>query len=154
MVYTYVNSIDGSSGSKEVYLLTSLCIHHLFGVLACSKPMPVKNASSLVLEQTESCDLSQGWDGCLGKTIRVTGTTPTMIYSHPILSSPSGIDSVQSYIDVGEKQLIVLSEETWECHENVSLSGVLKEIHLGGPEGTRGSYRNFYISQSSVQCIP
>ena len=64
-----------------------------------------------------------------------------------------GVDSVQKYIQVGELQLIILSDSDWICSGDVQVTGILKEIDMGGPEGTRGSYRNYYISKVNSMFI-
>ena len=99
------------------------------------------------------CDFKQKRDGCLGKVIQIHGSVPKMIYNHPMINTPLGPDSIQSYLEIEDQQLIILSEEQWNCSGKVEITGILKEIDMGGPEGTRNSYRNYYISQSTINCL-
>jgi hypothetical protein len=99
------------------------------------------------------CDFEQRKQECIDQLVQIKGSVPQMVYSHPILSSPSGTDSVQRYLQVGEQQFIVLSDSDWTCSGEVHVTGFLKEIYMGGPEGTRNSYRNYYISKSKIQCL-
>ena len=120
---------------------------------ACSVSSSQKKVSEPVIGEKKRCDFAQKNQECIGQLVQIKGSIPQMVYSHPILSSPSGVDSVQKYIQVGELQLIILSEGDWTCSGDVQVNGILKEIDMGGPEGTRGSYRNYYISKSEIQCL-
>ena len=112
-----------------------------------------KVSEPVVIDVQKQCDFAQQKQECIGQFVQIKGSVPQMVFSHPILSSPSGVDSVQKYIQVGELQLIILSEGDWTCSGDVQVNGILKEIDMGGPEGTRGSYRNYYISKSEIQCL-
>ena len=127
----------------------------LFLFACASTSAQKKNMPSVSspVESQELCDFEQKKGDCIEKNIRVVGTIPKMVYSHPIISSPSGMDSVQSYLDLEDQQLIILSETSWECSGKVEVIGVLQEIDMGGSEGTRNSYRNYYISQSTIRCF-
>jgi hypothetical protein len=125
----------------------------LFACTSTSEQKKNIPSVSSPVEPQELCDFEQKKGDCIEKNIRVIGTIPKMVYSHPIISSPSGIDSIQSYLDLEDQQLIILSENSWECSGKVEVIGVLQEIDMGGPEGTRNSYRNYYISQSTIRCF-
>jgi hypothetical protein len=108
---------------------------------------------SNIQQEQDMCDFTTKKQECIGKYVQVKGLIPEMIHSHPILSSPSGIDAIQSYLDIGEQQIIILSQATWDCSGDVEVTGILKEVDMGGSEGTRGSYRNNYIVQSTIRCL-
>ena len=128
----------------------------LFYLISCStSSMSKKDSSSVIstLENQSICPFSDEKQDCIGKHVRVTGEQPKVLYSHPIISLPSGVDSVQSYLDLEDQQLIILSEEPWDGKGRVEVFGLLLEIDMGGPEGTRSSYRNYYISKSTIRCL-
>ena len=113
----------------------------------------VSNSINAAIDTSKLCSFEQRNQECIDELVQINGSVPLMIYSHPILSLPSGVDSVQKYLQVGEQQLIVLSNGDWDCSGEVQVTGILQEIVMGGPEGTRGSYRNYYISKSKIQCL-
>jgi hypothetical protein len=125
-------------------------------VLACSVSSSQKKVSEPitgVVDAKSRCDFEQRKQECIDQLVQIKGYIPQMVYSHPILSSPSGIDSVQKYLQIGEQQFIILSDSDWMCSGEIQVTGLLKEIDMGGPEGTRGSYRNYYISKSQIICL-
>ena len=81
---------------------------------------------------------------------KAIGSVPEMIYAHPMISTEN---SIQSYIQIEDEQLIVLSEQPIDCNKQFQVVGLLQEIDLGGAPGTRGSYKNFYFSDSTIQCL-
>ena len=127
----------------------------LLFALACSvsSRQRVSEPKTSIVDAKKRCDFEQKKQECIDQLVQIKGSVPQMVYSHPILSSPSGIDSVQKYLQVGEQQFIILSDSDWRCSGEIQVTGILKEIDMGGPEGTRGSYRNYYISQSQIQCL-
>ena len=128
----------------------------LLFALACSVSSSKKKVSEPmtgVVDAKKRCDFEQQKQECIDQLVQIKGSVPQMVYSHPILSSPSGIDSIQKYLQFGEQQFIILSDSDWNCSGEIQVTGVLKEIDMGGPEGTRGSYRNYYISKSQIQCL-
>ena len=123
--------------------------------LACATPKttsPQPQTVPALSPSIEVCDFATKQSTCLGQQVSIFGMVPQTVYSHPIVSS-SGANAVQSYIDVDGRQLIVLSAEPVSCSNQIQVSGILREVDLGGPAGTRGSYRNFYIEQSTVICL-
>ncbi len=63
-----------------------------------------------------------------------------------------GGDARQVYLDVGEVQIIVVTEDTADCVGPMTAEGRLTVIDLGGPEGTRQSYRGLAIRDATVRC--
>ena len=124
-------------------------------ILSCaasSVQRTVVESTSSTISASTLCDFEQRKQECIGQLVQITGNTPQMLHSHPIISSPSGIDSVQKYLQFGEQQLIILSDRDWTCIGEIKVTGLLQEINMGGPTGTRGSYKNYYISESKIQC--
>ena len=134
----------------------------LFLLLACASapktPPGPEPLSGEPKEQAEGamtiCPFESAPEACLGKRVQWEGTVPEFAHSHPMITSPSGETAVQSYIEVDESQYILLSTEPHECTGSMVAQGILGEVDLGGAPGTRGSYRNFYLSDASIRCIP
>ena len=125
-------------------------------VFACSLFSNQKKVSepiTIPIDTNTLCNFEQLKQECIDQLVQIKGSVPQMVYSHPIISSPSGSDSVQKYVQVGEQQFIILSDGDWMCSAEIQVMGILKEIDIGGPDGTRGSYRNYYISKSKIQCL-
>ena len=115
---------------------------------ACLKSTP----QSSIETSSDFCSPEKDWSVCLEKEVSLSAKLPPMLYQHPLISSPTGVDSVQSYIEVEERQIIVLSEEKNICSGVFIAQGTLKKISLGGEPGTRGSYENYYLSQTRFLC--
>ena len=118
----------------------------LFAACLKSTSQPSSTTSS------DFCSPEKDWSVCLEKEVSLSAKRPPMLYQHPLISSPTGVDSVQNYIEVEERQIIALSEEQNVCSEVFVAQGVLKKISLGGAPGTKGSYENYYLSQTRFLC--
>ena len=103
-------------------------------------------------EDKPLCDFNANARECLDQRVRWVGTIPSMLLAHPDVSGPDGPSGVQSYIDVDGQQYILLVPEIPTCTDGIEATGTLKEIDLGGPEGTRNSYRNYYLANAEVRC--
>jgi hypothetical protein len=80
-----------------------------------------------------------------------------MVSQHPLIapmSQPGGPPAMQqTYIEVGEgSQIIVLSKEADKCTGTKRVVGTLREINMGGPEGTKQSYRGWSINDATITC--
>ena len=127
----------------------------LWLILACANPKttsPQPQVLPVAPPESQFCDFASKGRACLGQQIRIVGLAQQPVYSHPVLSS-TGANAVQSYVDFDDRQFVVLSAEQVSCSHKMEVSGVLREVDLGGPAGTRGSYRNFYIEQSTIRCV-
>ena len=120
----------------------------LIFLLACLK----KSSPQLELSDKQFCTLTTEWRDCLEKDVSLSASVPNVVMQHPILAAPMGDDSIQNYITVGERQIIALSNIQNPCAKNFVVQGLLKEISLGGPAGTRGSYSNYYLSNTQFVC--
>ena len=116
--------------------------------LACAStsktPTPVNHSNA-------HCTLSQDWSSCLDKKVYVQAEHPKMIMQHPMLSS-TGDNAKQSYAEVSQKQIVVLSGVDNSCSGSFSVEGILKKVSLGGEPGTKNSYSNYYISSARFVC--
>ena len=99
------------------------------------------------------CSFQSTPEACLGQTVTWTGSIPTFVHSHPIVPTPRDELSVQSYIEVGDSQYILLSSRPHNCDGLLEAKGTLGEINLGGPQGTRGYYRNYYLAATEISCV-
>ena len=142
-------------------------LRHLMGFtlvwVACAKAPPAEPEpptsldSSLAIAPLKGqntqfiCNFAADAPACLGMSVRWIGTVPEMVMSHPMVDEQGRTQ--QSYIEVDGQQYILLSAEAHGCSGKMEATGVLKEIDLGGPEGTRGSYRNYYLSDAEIRCL-
>lgn len=97
------------------------------------------------------------WSTCIGKRVELRGKEPKMVYQHPMIapmSRPGGPPTMQqSYLEVGEgTQVIVLSKDADKCSGAKRVTGTLGEINMGGPAGTKESYRGWSINDATVTC--
>lgn len=97
------------------------------------------------------------WSSCIGKRVEVRGKEPKMVYQHPMIapmSAPGGPPTMQqSYLEVAEgSQIIVLSKTMPKCGEGKRVTGTLREINLGGAEGTKESYKGWSIDDATITC--
>ena len=125
----------------------------LFFACSAKSEHPAASAS-LATTQAQVCSYLKQKEQCLGQITQVIGAAPEMVYAHPMISVDPSKKSIQSYIQIEDQQLIVLSEQTFHCDGTMEVTGILEKIDLGGPEGTRGSYKNYYFSQSTIRCLP
>lgn len=91
------------------------------------------------------------WDECDGKILTVHGTAANLVRSHPSVAGPMG-NQTELYMDVGDAQLIVVTEQAKRCDGAMTAVGTLQVIDLGGPAGTKGSYRGLAIQDAKVSC--
>ena len=120
-------------------------------LFACSNKSQTSTAQTSALQTTQNlCSYKDNKELCLGQMTKAIGSVPEMIYAHPMISTEN---SIQSYIQIEDEQLIVLSEQPIDCNKQFQVVGLLQEIDLGGAPGTRGSYKNFYFSDSTIQCL-
>lgn len=103
------------------------------------------------------CELGDDWMACDGKMVKVSGTRPRMVSQHPVVSGPVGPEpdapeTHQSYLDVGDLQVIVVSAEKNMCDEKMTVVGRLERIDLGGAPGTKNSYKGWEILEAEVTC--
>jgi len=88
---------------------------------------------------------------------------PQEIMQHPMLDGPqlpvpnadgnvTPVRTVQSYLNVGQRQVILLSDTPIECDNDIIIIGTLEKVSLGGPPRTKGSYEGWSIRVSEHLC--
>lgn len=94
----------------------------------------------------------------MGKLVEVRGQTPKMVSQHPMVTPMglpgSGVPEMhQGYLDTAEgSQIIVLSREPAKCTGAMRVKGSLRGIDLGGPAGTKESYKGWAIEDATIVC--
>jgi hypothetical protein len=95
---------------------------------------------------------ADGWASCVGQEVVFDGKIPIQVMDHPLVGGPG---AYQGYVDVaGVGQIVMLPSSDPGCAAGVPVSvrGTLRRIELGGPEGTRSSYRGWSVDGASVTC--
>ena len=98
------------------------------------------------------CDFNANARECLDQRVRWVGTVPEMILPHPYLAGPAEFGRFHGHIEVDGQQYVLVVPEILTCTHGMEATGTLREIDLGGPEGTRNSYRNYYLANAEVRC--
>lgn len=80
-----------------------------------------------------------------------------MVYQHPMIapmSMPGGPPTMkQGYLELSQgNQIIVLSRDDDKCSGSKRVKGSLREIDMGGPAGTKESYRGWAIENATITC--
>ena len=112
----------------------------------------VDTPSSEALESSPLCDFNANARECLDQRVRWVGTVPEMILPHPYLAGPAELGLFHGHIEVDGQQYVLVVPEIPTCTHGMEAIGTLREIDLGGPEGTRNSYRNYYLTNAQVRC--
>lgn len=120
--------------------------------------------TSLIISQQSNaiCVLDKNvssaeWFKCANKQVQITGTPPNMIMQHPMLNMPSFSaktkPTLQSYLNVGSKQIILLSKTRINCFAKMEVFGQLRRISLGGRQGTKNSYKGWSLRVYKYRCF-
>jgi hypothetical protein len=144
-------------------LLVSALISHSSYADCYSRPM-------INVEDNNYCAVNNtnltSWLNCNGKRIHINGhlTPPQEIMQHPVLDnlqlSPSGFGgklnikrTMQNYMNVGQRQIILISDTSIECIDEMEVKGMLENVSLGGEPGTKSSYKGWSIRVSDYHCF-
>ena len=146
-------------------LATVLMAQHSYAEVAIEQmptQTPIQIPDYCVLDQTQPAS----WSKCDGKMVKMTGSRPqpVEIMQHPMLDGPqllvadeddnlTLVSTVQSYLNVGDRQIILLSKYPIECHGEITVVGTLESVSLGGPPRTKGSYKGWSIHVSEDICF-
>jgi hypothetical protein len=115
--------------------------------------------------QSNLCQLSPtDWDDCDDKTVKLHGYIPAphQILPAPMLNTPifqtmQQLEipqySLQSYMNVAERQVILLSSQAIPCLTGLEVIGRLKSVALGGAPQTPSSYKGWSLYVDSFQCL-
>lgn len=118
-----------------------------------------------IVLQNNLCQLTpNNWESCDNQTVKLLGYVPAphQIRPAPILSIPNlptiqQADTpqalLQSYMNVGEKQIILLSTQPIACVTGLEVIGRLESVALGGAPRTKSSYQGWSLYVDSVQCL-
>lgn len=117
-------------------------------------------ATAPAATDTDVCKLENddAWSACVGKMVEVRGENPKIVAQHPMVApmAAPGSDAPQihqSYLDVaGGRQIIVTSRQSDDCKGAKRVKGSLRAIDLGGPAGTKESYRGWSIDNATITC--
>ncbi|HRI65453.1 MAG TPA: hypothetical protein PK156_14495 [Polyangium sp.] len=119
---------------------------------------PAASAAAAAAPDPSLCPLNSadGWKACDGKLVEVRGKAPQMVMQHPMLTGPSlpGHKALhQGYLDAADgRQIILLSAEPIACPGSMRVRGTLHGIDMGGPEGTKTSYKGYSIQDAVATC--
>jgi hypothetical protein len=127
----------------------------LINIVQATEP---EKSPACVIETVKS---AEAWEHCLDKTVQLQGThaSPAKIMQHPVMvmQTPQQTDSesrqYQDYLEIGGRQIILITQAEIPCENAMEVSGLLKKIDLGGQKGTKGEYKNFVVEVSDFQCI-
>ncbi|MGI0492322.1 hypothetical protein ACN4EG_11100 [Alkalinema pantanalense CENA528] len=109
--------------------------------------------------QTDYCELSEqdqtSWENCIGKLIKVTGSSPKVVMQHILRTgNPLGKSPLhQGYMDALNYQFVLLSKEPITCQGPFEVEGVLKRFSLNQADGTKGGYANYDIHVTHFKCL-
>jgi hypothetical protein len=118
-----------------------------------------------VVIQNNLCPLtSQNWQDCDDKTVKLQGYVPAphQILQAPMLTMPNlstmqqadaSSSLLQNYMNVGNRQIILLSPQPITCLSGLEVIGRLQAIDLGGKPNTKSSYKGWAVYVDSVQCL-
>lgn len=118
---------------------------------AATNPTPAAADSSL-------CVLGKSgtWATCIGKLVEMRGKDPQLVMQHPMLGGgpPGAVTMQQTYLETAEgNQIIILSKTAPKCPgAQKRVKGTLRDVNLGGPEGTKESYRGWSIHDATITC--
>lgn len=92
---------------------------------------------------------------CLDKQVALAGTLPKMVHQHPVLTGGPGRDGLkQDYMDLTTgRQIIILLKGHVNCRGKMKATGTLKSVSGEGPPGSKGSYKNYYLTDATVECL-
>lgn len=113
--------------------------------------------------ETNLCALSEsGWQACDGKLVKLAGIVPAphQILPAPMLNMPAFTSTqvdmpnlIQSYLNVGKRQIILLSSQPISCVAGLEVVGRLESVALGGAPRTQNSYEGWAIYVDSALCL-
>jgi hypothetical protein len=118
-----------------------------FGLLITACSGGASPVSSTPADDSARCDVeARGWMACDGQRIQVHGKSADFVYAHPIVGEG------QTYMEVGEMQIIVIPGAAAACEGAMTVEGLLERIDMGGAPGTRDSYAGWAIHASAITC--
>jgi hypothetical protein len=108
-------------------------------------------------------EINKDWEQCLDKSVKLQGihVAPEKVMQHPIMimqipqrtEDGSKPRQRQDYLEVGGRQIILLTPVEIPCEDKMEVTGMLKKIALGGKKGTKNEYENWLVEVTDFQCI-
>ncbi|MCA9561296.1 MAG: hypothetical protein KC583_22255, partial [Myxococcales bacterium] len=94
------------------------------------------------------------WKACDGRRTTLVGhvTPPERVTNHPVHSTPPGVPGArphQGYVDVGDRQVVVVTAQPIACKGPLSVSGHLRSVEV--PKGPH-TYRGWVMHADTVTC--
>ncbi|MFO0550703.1 MAG: hypothetical protein U0271_20075 [Polyangiaceae bacterium] len=102
--------------------------------------------------QTNDCAANAEWRRCVGKRVRVVGRPAPDVMQHP-MPPPGAAEETVDYVDVDGAQLVVVLKSPMQCAGQVEITGILREVNLNGPAGTKEEYRGYRVEDASSRCL-
>lgn len=99
------------------------------------------------------------WQQCDGQSATILGKVPRMVMQHPMLAfdlelpGNNSSRTMQSYMDVGGHQIILLTKTEMTCQGELQVKGSLEQIDLGGKKGTKESYQGWAVHVDEFMCF-
>lgn len=99
------------------------------------------------------------WQQCDGQLITMLGKVPRIVMQHPMLAfdlelpGSNSSRTMQSYMDVGDHQIILLTKTEMTCQGELQVKGSLEQIDLGGKKGTKESYQGWAVHVDKFMCF-
>ena len=123
---------------------------------------------SIFAEQknNEYCEIDPNepsWEKCEGKLVKITGkiADSVSILQHPVgmhntldIKTKEIKKKYETYIDVGNSQIIITSDEKIEYSGDIEVEGIVDIFDLGGNEHTKGGSKSVWIRVQSYRCKP
>lgn len=102
---------------------------------------------------------AQGWTSCDEKPVALVGQPARQVHQHPsapMMLDPTAAPPKTSYLDVaGLGQVVVVHKDAApQCKGQLLAHGTLHRVSLGGPEGTKRSYKGWRLSGATLSCLP
>ncbi|MDM8557432.1 hypothetical protein [Candidatus Parabeggiatoa sp. HSG14] len=145
----------------SLLLVSALISHSSYADCYSRSMINVEDSNYCTVDNTNPAS----WLNCDGKRIHLNGhlTPPQEIMQHPVLSHsqlfPSGLGgklnikrTLQNYMNVGKRQIILLSDTLIECVDEMEVKGMLEKVSLGGEPGTKNSYEGWSIRVFDYHC--
>lgn len=171
-ISTEDNLVQGNDKKKRYFASVRCENDHGIILFTVSGPNDAKRAELMQAVYQEDDDVTGSncviqpdssnslWVNCDQQEVTILGKVASMVMQHPILSFDLGESegnhiarTIQSYMDVGDHQIILLAKTDINCTNDMQVTGTLEHIDLGGKEGTRQSYQGWSVHVKEFMCF-
>lgn len=116
--------------------------------------------------QSSLCQLNaDNWEACDNQRVQLKGYVPAphQILPAPMLNAPfmpsmqqetDNTTTIQSYMNVANRQVILLSNQPIPCLTGLQVIGTLSSVALGGAPKTPNSYKGWSVQVDQYFCLP